>query len=62
MGMARHGGAVGYFHNQQIRMMSHPSLNESFVSGTSGDYVEGIYEQWKSDPASVHKSWQVFGV
>jgi len=40
--------------------MSLPSLHESFLSGTSGDYVEGVYEQWKQHPTSVHKSWQVF--
>jgi len=33
---------------------------EPFINGTSGTYVEDMYESWKEDPTSVHKSWDVF--
>lgn len=36
------------------------SLSESFMNGTSAVYVEEMYSAWKKDPASVHKSWDVF--
>ena len=28
---------------------------EPFINGTSGTYVEDMYESWKEDPTSVHK-------
>jgi len=59
-GVSAAGAALGFKTFQQKRHMSHPTLNESFVSGVSGDYVDGLYEGWKRDPSSVHKSWQVF--
>eukprot|EP01115_Flamella_aegyptia_P007589 TRINITY_DN315_c0_g3_i2.p1 TRINITY_DN315_c0_g3~~TRINITY_DN315_c0_g3_i2.p1 ORF type:complete len:147 (+),score=27.58 TRINITY_DN315_c0_g3_i2:88-528(+) len=34
--------------------------NESFLNGTSGDYVEQQYLAWKKDPSSVHVSWAAF--
>jgi len=36
------------------------STYESFLNGTSATYVEEMYEAWKADPTSVHKSWDVF--
>lgn len=33
---------------------------EPFLSGSSSSYVEAMYESWQRDPASVHKSWDVF--
>jgi len=33
---------------------------ESYLNGTSGAYVEEMFESWKVDPTSVHKSWDVF--
>lgn len=33
---------------------------EPFMNGTSGAYVEEMYECWKVDPTSVHKSWDVY--
>ena len=30
------------------------STRESFLSGTSGVYVEQMYEAWKANPNSVH--------
>eukprot|EP01101_Sappina_pedata_P006960 TRINITY_DN3580_c0_g1_i1.p1 TRINITY_DN3580_c0_g1~~TRINITY_DN3580_c0_g1_i1.p1 ORF type:complete len:1008 (+),score=463.42 TRINITY_DN3580_c0_g1_i1:73-3096(+) len=35
-------------------------LSESFLSGTSTVYVEEMYESWRADPTSVHKSWDIF--
>eukprot|EP00741_Cyanophora_paradoxa_P015699 tig00020904_g15156.t1 len=36
----------------------HPS--ESFLTGTNSVVLEQMYEMWKADPASVHKSWDTF--
>eukprot|EP01111_Echinosteliopsis_oligospora_P000442 TRINITY_DN1046_c0_g1_i1.p1 TRINITY_DN1046_c0_g1~~TRINITY_DN1046_c0_g1_i1.p1 ORF type:complete len:1033 (-),score=255.52 TRINITY_DN1046_c0_g1_i1:43-3141(-) len=35
-------------------------LSESFLDGTSAVYVEEMFAAWKSNPSSVHKSWDVF--
>jgi len=37
-----------------------PALEESYLSGTSGNYVEAMYEHWTQDPSSVHASWDVY--
>ncbi|KPI87352.1 putative 2-oxoglutarate dehydrogenase E1 component [Leptomonas seymouri] len=35
--------------------------NDSFLSGSSAMYIDGLYHQWKMDPKSVDESWaQVF--
>uniref|UniRef100_A0A915EQU5 2-oxoglutarate dehydrogenase, mitochondrial n=1 Tax=Ditylenchus dipsaci TaxID=166011 RepID=A0A915EQU5_9BILA len=33
---------------------------EPFLNGSSGVYIERMYESWLEDPSSVHKSWDVF--
>ena len=33
---------------------------EPFMNGTSAIYIEEMYESWKADPNSVHKSWHTF--
>ncbi|VDI12303.1 2-oxoglutarate dehydrogenase E1 component [Mytilus galloprovincialis] len=33
---------------------------ESFLNGSSGSYVETMYESWQKDPNSVHKSWKAY--
>ena len=33
---------------------------EPFLSGTGTNYVEEMYESWRVDPSSVHKSWDVY--
>ena len=33
---------------------------ESFLTGSSANYVEEMYKSWQIDPTSVHKSWDVF--
>jgi len=37
-----------------------PAVNESYLSGTSGAYVEEMYEAWAYDPKSVHASWDAY--
>uniref|UniRef100_A0A1I8A919 2-oxoglutarate dehydrogenase, mitochondrial n=1 Tax=Steinernema glaseri TaxID=37863 RepID=A0A1I8A919_9BILA len=33
---------------------------EPFMNGTSSIYIEQMYESWRSDPSSVHKSWDAY--
>ena len=33
---------------------------ESYLSGSSGSYVEEMYEAWAYDPKSVHASWDAY--
>ena len=33
---------------------------EPFMNGTSGGYIEQMYESWLHDKNSVHKSWDAF--
>ena len=33
---------------------------EPFMNGTSGVYIEQMYESWLNDHKSVHKSWDAF--
>jgi len=35
-------------------------LQESYLSGTSGSYMEDMYEAWCYDPKSVHASWDAY--
>lgn len=35
-------------------------LSESFLDGTSADYVEQQFLAWRKDPNSVHASWSAF--
>jgi len=37
-----------------------PAAQESYLSGTSGNYVEEMYEAWCYDPKSVHASWDAY--
>ncbi|RLN71387.1 hypothetical protein BBJ28_00015756, partial [Nothophytophthora sp. Chile5] len=39
---------------------STPHPSESFMTGTNNAYVEEMYSSWKTDPQSVHKSWDVY--
>ncbi|THD22927.1 2-oxoglutarate dehydrogenase mitochondrial [Fasciola hepatica] len=36
------------------------SSKEPFINGTSSHYIEDIYEAWRNDPSSVHKSWDIY--
>lgn len=44
----------------QIQSNVQKNLSESFLNGTSANYVEQMYESWKKDPNSVHASWASF--
>ncbi|KAI6222065.1 Dehydrogenase and Transketolase domain containing protein [Aphelenchoides besseyi] len=33
---------------------------EPFLNGSSGVYVEQMYESWRRDPSSVHASWAAY--
>jgi 2-oxoglutarate dehydrogenase E1 component len=35
-------------------------LSESFINGTSVEYVEQQYRAWKKNPESVHTSWAAY--
>ncbi len=35
-------------------------VNDSFLTGTSGIYIEKMHELWKKDPKSVHISWDMY--
>ena len=37
----------------------HYSAKDNFFSGGSATYIEEMYNSWRQDPASVHRSWQV---
>ncbi|KAI0595777.1 2-oxoglutarate dehydrogenase-like protein [Biscogniauxia sp. FL1348] len=39
---------------------SSPSPNDNFLSGSTANYIDEMYMQWKSDPESVHVSWQIY--
>jgi len=40
--------------------VNHTRLSESFLSGSSGPYVEEMYNNWRRDPNSVHASWNAY--
>ncbi|KRZ17921.1 2-oxoglutarate dehydrogenase, mitochondrial, partial [Trichinella zimbabwensis] len=48
-------GAPPNFPAPMSRMAAEPFLN-----GTSSIYIEEMFESWKNDPKSVHKSWDAF--
>ncbi|KTW25729.1 oxoglutarate dehydrogenase (succinyl-transferring), E1 component [Pneumocystis carinii B80] len=34
--------------------------NDSFLHGTSANYIDAMYEIWKKNPEEVHVSWQIY--
>ncbi|KAG4305967.1 hypothetical protein PORY_000877 [Pneumocystis oryctolagi] len=36
------------------------SWNDSFLHGTSANYVDAMYDAWKKNPNDVHISWQIY--
>jgi 2-oxoglutarate dehydrogenase E1 component len=36
------------------------AIADNFMTGTSGIYVESLFEAWKQDPDSVHVSWNAY--
>ena len=39
---------------------SESALQESYLNGSSGSYLEEMYEAWSCDPKSVHASWDAY--
>ncbi|XP_030752283.1 2-oxoglutarate dehydrogenase, mitochondrial isoform X2 [Sitophilus oryzae] len=44
----------------QCRAYNVPAAAEPFLNGSSGQYVEDMYNAWLADPSSVHASWDAF--
>lgn len=41
--------------------MSKPQqVTDNFANGTSAVYVDYLYDQWKTNPGSVHASWRAY--
>lgn len=32
----------------------------TFLNGTNSAYVDAMYRAWRTDPNSIHKSWDTF--
>ena len=46
-----------------LEAKSHPSVtlySNRSLQGSSGSYVEDMYEAWAHDPSSVHASWDAY--
>ncbi|XP_068905525.1 2-oxoglutarate dehydrogenase complex component E1-like isoform X7 [Tenebrio molitor] len=43
-----------------VRNYNVPVASESFLNGSSSQYVEDMYNAWLADPSSVHTSWDSF--
>ena len=41
-------------HSKSIFLLLVQVQTESYLTGTSGSYVEEMYESWARDPRSVH--------
>ena len=52
-----HAKRQGAFKQTQAMLKPMSGQTESFLNGTSAVYVDYAYEQWKTDPTSVHASW-----
>lgn len=46
--------------NKGVRQFASQVAAEPFLNGSSSNYVEEMFFSWEKDPASVHKSWDVF--
>lgn len=42
------------FQCNQCRTYNVPAASEPFLNGSSGQYVEDMYNAWLADPSSVH--------
>ncbi|KAK8086155.1 Oxoglutarate dehydrogenase [Apiospora phragmitis] len=43
-----------------LAQASSPDPSDNFLSGSTANYIDEMYMQWKEDPQSVHVSWQVY--
>ena len=44
---------------RSVRLLS-TSPSSSFLNGGNGAYVDEMYSAWRTDPTSVHKSWDAY--
>ncbi|KAH7021197.1 thiamine diphosphate-binding protein [Microdochium trichocladiopsis] len=56
----RPAAASTSFLQKRHAMSSAPAHNDNFLSGSTANYIDEMYLQWKEDPKSVHVSWQVY--
>ncbi|CAF1045271.1 unnamed protein product [Didymodactylos carnosus] len=47
-------------HNFIIQRTVHKAAREPFMSASSSNYIDEMYDQWSKDPHSVHKSWDIY--
>ncbi len=47
-------------HRELATPTSSSSPNDPFANGTNTHYAEEMYRHWRSDPASVHASWDAY--
>ena len=45
---------------QQTLNQAAGTQNANFINGSSATYIEEVYEAWMQNPASVHKSWDIY--
>lgn len=43
-----------------MKAAQRPFSNESFLTGSSANYIDHMHQQWQKDPASVHASWHAY--
>ena len=48
------------FSTTTTAVTSSPVQNTNFINGSSATYIEEVYEAWIQNPASVHKSWDIY--
>ncbi|OAA58826.1 2-oxoglutarate dehydrogenase E1 component [Cordyceps fumosorosea ARSEF 2679] len=37
-----------------------PDPNDNFLTGSTANYIDEMYMEWKKDPKNVHVSWQIY--
>jgi 2-oxoglutarate dehydrogenase complex dehydrogenase (E1) component-like enzyme len=60
MQIGKKASFMNKFRFNSFKSFSNKLNNDSFITGTSGIYIEKMHEQWKKDPKSVHLSWDVY--
>jgi|UniRef100_A0AC35EUT8 2-oxoglutarate dehydrogenase E1 component len=57
---SRRGLSTGPIRRTPITAASRNVMSEGFMNGSSSIYIEQMYDNWRSDPNSVHKSWDAY--
>uniref|UniRef100_A0AC34FX80 2-oxoglutarate dehydrogenase E1 component N-terminal domain-containing protein n=1 Tax=Panagrolaimus sp. ES5 TaxID=591445 RepID=A0AC34FX80_9BILA len=58
--VSRRGLSAGPLRRTPVTAASRNVMSEGFMNGSSSIYIEQMYENWRSDPNSVHKSWDAY--